>query len=343
MNRYETSSRCWRSVSRLRIAAWTDTSSAEVGSSQTTIRGSPANARAIATRCLSPPDSCAGRIERWRSDSRTSAISFFSLCVSASPCVAPESRQRPRDEPLDRMPAVQRRVRVLEDDLERLLLLVRPARGSLGERLAVERDLRALVGSSQAEQRPRERGLAASGLADQPERLAGAELHGDVDEPVDRLSFHVEGLGRPQRRGSAARPRSERSPGAASRSGGITRGERLRSLVEVAPRTATRAAVRPRTAEAPPCGNGLRRDRNGRRRCSRRVLTPDEGKEPGIVSSDRCALSVSRRGMHRSSPTVYGWRGSVEHARALAPPRPARRRRARRRGRTSSRSRRGCG
>ena len=52
--------RACSSTSRLRIAAWTETSSAEVGSSQTTSFGSPANARAIATRCLSPPESCAG-------------------------------------------------------------------------------------------------------------------------------------------------------------------------------------------------------------------------------------------------------------------------------------------
>ena len=48
------------------MAAWTETSRALVGSSATTIRGSPANARAIATRCLSPPDSCRGLRSRWR-------------------------------------------------------------------------------------------------------------------------------------------------------------------------------------------------------------------------------------------------------------------------------------
>ncbi len=42
------------------MAAWTETSRALVGSSATTIRGSPAKARAIATRCLSPPDSWRG-------------------------------------------------------------------------------------------------------------------------------------------------------------------------------------------------------------------------------------------------------------------------------------------
>ena len=56
--------RVCRSTSRLRMAAWTETSSAEVGSSQTTMRGSPAKARAIATRCFRPPDSCRGRAPR---------------------------------------------------------------------------------------------------------------------------------------------------------------------------------------------------------------------------------------------------------------------------------------
>ena len=53
-------SRACSSTSRLRIAACTDTSSAEVGSSQTTSFGSPANARAIASRCFSPPESWPG-------------------------------------------------------------------------------------------------------------------------------------------------------------------------------------------------------------------------------------------------------------------------------------------
>ena len=60
MKRYETPRSACSSTSRLRIAAWTETSSAEVGSSQTTSFGSPAKARAIATRCLRPPDSWPG-------------------------------------------------------------------------------------------------------------------------------------------------------------------------------------------------------------------------------------------------------------------------------------------
>ncbi len=60
------------SASRLRIAACTETSSADVGSSHTTRRGSPANARAMATRCFKPPDSWPGRTSISRSSNRTS-------------------------------------------------------------------------------------------------------------------------------------------------------------------------------------------------------------------------------------------------------------------------------
>ena len=56
----DVAARACSSTSRLRIAACTETSSAEVGSSQTTSAASPANARAIATRCFRPPESWPG-------------------------------------------------------------------------------------------------------------------------------------------------------------------------------------------------------------------------------------------------------------------------------------------
>ena len=43
------------------IAACTDTSSADTGSSATTSLGAPAKARAIPTRCFCPPDNWLGR------------------------------------------------------------------------------------------------------------------------------------------------------------------------------------------------------------------------------------------------------------------------------------------
>ena len=73
------------------MAACTDTSSADVGSSQTTTSGRGPKARAIATRCFRPPDSWPGRSARWRSSSRTEAISSASRSRSAVP-ESPASR-----------------------------------------------------------------------------------------------------------------------------------------------------------------------------------------------------------------------------------------------------------
>ena len=51
----------WMSISSSVTAAATDTSSAEMGSSATTILGLPAKARAMPTRCFWPPESWRGR------------------------------------------------------------------------------------------------------------------------------------------------------------------------------------------------------------------------------------------------------------------------------------------
>src|SRR5438876_477558 len=85
MKRYETRRSAWSSTSRLRIAACTETSSAEVGSSQTTNRGSPAKARAIATRCFRPPESCVGFWVNVRSVTRTRLARSASRCSAAAP------------------------------------------------------------------------------------------------------------------------------------------------------------------------------------------------------------------------------------------------------------------
>ncbi|MBA7568254.1 hypothetical protein ES708_09975 [subsurface metagenome] len=51
----------WRSSSRFRIAACTETSREDVGSSHITSLGWPAMALARATRCFSPPLSWRGK------------------------------------------------------------------------------------------------------------------------------------------------------------------------------------------------------------------------------------------------------------------------------------------
>ena len=87
MKRYATSLELCSSASRLRIAACTETSSADVGSSQTTTRGSPANARAIATRCLRPPESSAGRAWMSRVSKRTEWASSMRRSSRSRPCL----------------------------------------------------------------------------------------------------------------------------------------------------------------------------------------------------------------------------------------------------------------
>ena len=70
----------WMSISSSVTAAWTDTSSAETGSSATTTRGLPAKARAMPTRCFWPPESWRGRR---RSKSRGS-FTMSSSCMTRS-------------------------------------------------------------------------------------------------------------------------------------------------------------------------------------------------------------------------------------------------------------------
>ena len=60
MKSIDSASSCCMRMSRSMIAAWTETSSAEVISSQMRMSGSQTSARAMATRWRSPPDSSSG-------------------------------------------------------------------------------------------------------------------------------------------------------------------------------------------------------------------------------------------------------------------------------------------
>ena len=61
MKTYEVRFSTWSFMSRFMSEPWTETSSDEIGSSQRISSGSAAKARAIATRCFSPPLSSWGR------------------------------------------------------------------------------------------------------------------------------------------------------------------------------------------------------------------------------------------------------------------------------------------
>jgi hypothetical protein len=95
-------------------------------------------------------------------------------------------------------------------------------------------------------QHPRQRRLAAAGLADEPDGLAGADIEVDAEQPAHRLTGHVEGLGR------RAHPDQRRIGGVARRRGrAVVVGRRverahrdaLRALVVVAARPAPAADV----------------------------------------------------------------------------------------------------
>ena len=119
------------------------------------------------------------------------------------------------------------------------------------------------------------------------------------------------------------------------------------------PRRASRAAARAparrsgsgcggrrraRGAAAPRCGRCPRPARTGRRTRTPESPRRAAGGSPGSCRAGPRSLRTPPRGRQRSRPTVYGWRGSLKHLRRPGPPRPAGRRTARRRGRTSSRS-----
>ena len=77
------------------MLAWTETSSAEAGSSQITRCGSPAKALAMAMRCFCPPESSVGRWNRNRGSTRTSADSLSTL-ARTEPLLAPPSLRTAR-------------------------------------------------------------------------------------------------------------------------------------------------------------------------------------------------------------------------------------------------------
>ena len=188
-----------------------------------------------------------------------------------------------------------------------------------GHGVAVELHLAALVGRGQAHDHAGQGRLAAAGLADQPHRLPGGDVEVHAVEAADDLTAHVEGLAGSSAPGRSAPRRRHargwrRRPGAPRRWRPSARSRRARGSG-----SASRGRRRSRTSGAPRCGSGPRPVRSGRRRCSPAITEPGAGSEPGIVASgaraapDSAPGVISRRGIERSRPTVYGWRGLVEH------------------------------
>ena len=337
MKRYETPRSACSSTSRLRIAACTETSSARVGSSQTTSFGSPAKARAIATRCLSPPESCTGFWVSVRSERRTRSRELRDARARPRHRATPASfAHRAHQDPAHGVAAVERRVRVLEDDLQRAEILAATLLEARRQRAALE--LHGAGGRpDDPEQRARQRRLAAARLADEPERLPRPDRRAHADERVDVVPLLLEDLAevvepheRRRRRGRSGQRRARRPPRAAAREpapgGSSGRCDRA------PPRSARAPRVRQRSSAS------AQRSANTHPEIARR----GSGRNPGSCRAGRGPCGRRRAGCSAAARRCTGGGDPAGRSRP-GPPRRAGRRRGRRRGRTSSRSRRGCG
>ena len=177
------------------MAACTLTSRALVGSSHTTTRGSPAKARAMATRCFRPPESWRGLRSRWRGERRradASSATRSSAFLPLTPVSLTTDRFRMRR-------TVQLRLSAESGFWKTIWMarLVAAGRSALLPAMASPSSVTSLPASGawMPEHGLGQRRLARARLADQPERLAviHAEVH--TDQGRDRPARLLEGLG----------------------------------------------------------------------------------------------------------------------------------------------------
>ena len=325
MNRYAVrSSRC-SSASRLRIAACTDTSSADVGSSQTTSLRVAGEGAGDGDALLEPArqrrrphrEEAVGQLHR------PGQVEQLLLARAAGqPC---QLGQGAADDHPHRVPAVERRVRVLEHDLDRPHLLRRPLAGGRRQRLPVELEHAALVARRDAEQHAGERRLAAARLADQAQRLARPDLRGHVGQRVHVVAATGGTSWPARRRGAAAGPPRAR---AASASRAPPRG--AASARARGSGSGCRGRGRRRTAAAARCGSGPRPARSGRRTRNPAGRRPARAGSRGSCPAGACPCAGRPWGCSAAAPPCRGG-GDRRTPGAQGLPRPACRRRGRRR------------
>ena len=158
------------STSRTRRPVWK--SSAPVGSSQSRTSGRLATARAMATRCCSPPESCAGK---WstrspRPDQRERLLGSHRVVGDVGDQRDVLARGEARDEVVE-----------LEDEARRARGGSAVSSSSSGAReVVVAEATRPLVGDVETAEDVEQRGLAAAGGAEQHHELAGEEIEDDA-------------------------------------------------------------------------------------------------------------------------------------------------------------------
>ena len=295
-------------------------------------RGSPANARAIATRCLRPPESCVGRSGEvaLRHPHRPDQLEQPRLQRlrrrgPASRCSARPTSRRTLWRRLSAESGFWKTI-WSAFTCSRVRLRASPATAT-----PRELDLRPRIGRGQAEQDAGEGGLAAARLADEAERLAGADVEVDVDQPRGRARRRY--AERLRHAAQAARP----APPPRATAGDLQVDRRLarqlgRALVVVAARRAAGADVvrRRRLGAAAVVGERAAVGEDAARGSWR----PAAGRKPGDRVEAAVVLApAAARDAAQEADRVRMAR-LLEHLASPCPPRPARRRRARRRGRT---------
>ena len=172
-----------RSRRRFRICAWIETSSADVGSSQTMKSGFEASARAIAIRWRCPPENSCGYLRASAGSSPTRRRSSAVLSVipcgldARAPAPLPALHQSERENRLvdDRADAparIERGVGVLKDHLHAPPHLA--TRGAIAGREEIDALDQHLPGAwpQKPDHHPRKRRLAGARFAHNSERFA---------------------------------------------------------------------------------------------------------------------------------------------------------------------------
>src|SRR6201989_1398767 len=150
--------------------AWTETSRADTGSSQMISLGWKASARATPIRCRWPPENSAGNLLKCSGLSPTRSISSCTRRLRSEPAASLWMGEGIPDTRHDPAARVQGADRVLEDHLDLAAQRPHSPLGELGDVPAVEDDP-ARGDVVQPGDTPGQGRLAASGLADNAERL----------------------------------------------------------------------------------------------------------------------------------------------------------------------------
>ena len=321
MKRYVSPSRSCRSVSRLMTCDWVDTSSAETGSSSTT-QARVERERAGDRDPLALPAGelvgvAAQHVPAHARPARAGSRPASSRCTDRAPLV---DLERLADRLGDRLARIERRVRVLEDDLH--------VAAGVAQRRAVPSAVTSApssrtapaVGSTRRRTQPGHRRLARSGLAHQPERLArrGSRSRRRRRPGPRRSSRRSTRAADREVLAQTPRPTTSAAPpsvataalGRGSTAYRVRASRRASSSSARHAPDAARSVARRSTATGVLDARRLARARTGRRSGSPTGHASGVGTCPGITLSGSPGGVVW--GIDASSPAEYGWRGRAK-------------------------------